>query len=360
MNNERPYALCKITPIFFKTNPIESKIALRSVSSHFDLVQVIVKHNFKRAAARILGAYHSLGNVEMARLLEDDLRQAGMRIKKEDPFEEGQSKSNVPRGRSPYMARIFTLWESYREDIIAHFPPSGSPPDNAEIYLKSMDAIFAQDAYNSLSIEGYVVNEELIEQVKNQRWKPDKNEHDRKERDALAARGYFEAFQEVKKSISEIIKGAPAGKTLERDLQKWYRALFSPSTRAGILSEEMLYGYRKGQVYIRGSRHVPSPKDAILDAMEALFTCLKEEPHAGVRAILGHFIFVFIHPYIDGNGRIARFLMNAMLASGGYPWTIIQVVHRQKYFKALEMASVENQIVPFTKFVAGEMLKNSI
>jgi len=38
--------------------------------------------------------------------------------------------------------------------------------------------------------------------------------------------------------------------------------------------------------------------------------------------VLGHFVFVYIHPYLDGNGRIGRFLMNLMLAAGGYPWTV--------------------------------------
>jgi Fic family protein len=40
-----------------------------------------------------------------------------------------------------------------------------------------------------------------------------------------------------------------------------------------------------------------------------------------VRAVLGRWLFDYIHPYMDGNGRMARFLMNTMLASGGYPWS---------------------------------------
>ena len=86
--------------------------------------------------------------------------------------------------------------------------------------------------------------------------------------------------------------------------------------------------------------------------MPAFFDLLKEEPNAGVRAVLGHFIFVFIHPYIDGNGRMGRFLMNVMLASGGYPWTIIPVQLRNEYMQALEQASVERNIGPFVKLVA--------
>ncbi|CAB1370164.1 hypothetical protein [Denitratisoma oestradiolicum] len=41
-----------------------------------------------------------------------------------------------------------------------------------------------------------------------------------------------------------------------------------------------------------------------------------------MRAVLDRSIFVYIYPYMDGTGRMVRFLMNAMLASGGYPWSV--------------------------------------
>ncbi len=50
--------------------------------------------------------------------------------------------------------------------------------------------------------------------------------------------------------------------------------------------------------------------------LPVFFGMLKDEPEVSVRVVLGHFIFVYIHPYFDGNGRMARFLMNVMLASG--------------------------------------------
>ena len=89
--------------------------------------------------------------------------------------------------------------------------------------------------------------------------------------------------------------------------------------------------------------------------MEAFFEALQAESEPSVRAVLGHFLFVYIHPFADGNGRTGRFLMNAMLASGGYPWTILRVTRRENYMKALEQASVGRDIVAFTKFVAEEM-----
>lgn len=86
--------------------------------------------------------------------------------------------------------------------------------------------------------------------------------------------------------------------------------------------------------------------------MPVLFELLAAETEASVRAVLGHFAFVFIHPYMDGNGRIGRFLMNVMLASGGYPWTVIPVEMRAEYMEALEKASVAQDITALTKFIA--------
>jgi Fic family protein len=65
-----------------------------------------------------------------------------------------------------------------------------------------------------------------------------------------------------------------------------------------------------------------------------------------------------IHPYIDGNGRTGRFLMNVMMAAGGYPWTVIPVERRDEYMAALEAASVKQNIVPFTEFIA-DLLRNT-
>ena len=88
------------------------------------------------------------------------------------------------------------------------------------------------------------------------------------------------------------------------------------------------------------------------DAMNAFFDLIEAETEPSARIVLGHWLFGYIHPYPDGNGRMARFLMNAMLASGGYPWTVIRVEDREKYMKALKSASVDNDIKPFTAFIA--------
>ena len=86
---------------------------------------------------------------------------------------------------------------------------------------------------------------------------------------------------------------------------------------------------------------------------------LWSETDAGARAVLGHWLFGYIHPYPDGNGRMARFLMNTMLASVGYPWTVIPVQRRGDYMAALEQASVHQDIVPFSRFL-GELAEQGL
>jgi hypothetical protein len=49
---------------------------------------------------------------------------------------------------------------------------------------------------------------------------------------------------------------------------------------------------------------------------------------------------------------MARFLMNAMLASGGYPWTVIRIEDRAAYLAALDRASIDADIAPFAEFIA--------
>jgi fido (protein-threonine AMPylation protein) len=182
-------------------------------------------------------------------------------------------------------------------------------------------------------------------------WDPGHDAGDRRNRDALAARGYWQAFQLVKKEVERVITGENPAALARAVHNDWYRELFKPSVTAGLIEAGSLAGYRNISVYLRGSRYVPPRWEAVRDAMPALFDLLEKEPEPSVRAVLGHWLFGYIHPYPDGNGRMARFLMNIMLASGGYPWTVIRIRDRKSYLSALDRASIEMDIHPFTTFI---------
>ncbi|MBI9079569.1 MAG: Fic family protein [Pseudodesulfovibrio sp.] len=223
-------------------------------------------------------------------------------------------------------------------------------------YLTSVEEAYTHDAYHSLSIEGYMVSEDLINRVDSGGWNPDENATDATKKNALACRGYLECFTKVKNNVKEGLEGTKAGVVARRNHGAWYRALFAPHVRSGILNAVALAGYRNHPVFIKGSRHVPVNERSVSDAMSTMFDRLESEDSPIVSAILGHWMLGYIHPYADGNGRMAKFLMNLMLSSGGYPWTTIKVDNRNKYMAALESASVSNDIQPFAKFIAHAVL----
>lgn len=249
-------------------------------------------------------------------------------------------------------------WLSMREQVLAHFPRPPQAQLDKHTYLQSVDEVYAIDAYHSLSIEGYRVSTELIERVRSGAWNPESHSADRNHRDALAARGYWQAFQRVKQSLESILDGKNPGLVVQQDHGAWYRELFAPSVTAGILRPSDLAGYRNGAVYIRRSKHVPPRHEAVRELMPAFFHLLQEETDPAVRVVLGHFVFVYIHPYVDGNGRMGRFMMNAMLAAGGYPWTVVPVESRSDYMTALEAASVEGNITSFAQFI-GQLIDHA-
>jgi len=281
----------------------------------------------------------------------------GYDIREEDPFEE-QAPIPFVRITSPYVTRLKLMWTAMRESVLINFPKTDHVHTDIENCLERINAQYQLDAYHSLSIEGYRVTNELIEKVRGGNWNPDTDVSDEQQKNAMAARGYFQAFEAVKKSIKVILEGKNPGEVANSDHSAWYRELFAPSVAVGLLNPGDLAGYRSSQVYIRGSMHTPLNPEAVRDAMPVLFDLLKSEPDARVRAILGHFIFVYIHPYMDGNGRIGRFLMNAMLISGGYEWTVIPVERRPEYMKALEKASVKGDITGFTNFIGSLIIKD--
>jgi Fic family protein len=169
----------------------------------------------------------------------------------------------------------------------------------------------------------------------------------------MAARGYWLAFQRVQEALPGIIaEPSSAGPVVREQHRAWYRDLFEPAVAAGLLDASHLAGYRIGPVYIQSSRHVPPRPEGVRQAMAAFFDLVGAEEHPAVRAVLGHWLVGYIHPFPDGNGRVARFVMNVFLAAGGYPWTVIRTEDRDDYMAALEAASVGQDIGPFATFIA--------
>ena len=196
------------------------------------------------------------------------------------------------------------------------------------------------------------VSAELIERVRSGDWSRGSG-RDREHQDTLAARGYWQAFQQVKASVGTMLAGQNAGDVAQHDHGVWYRERFGPSVAAGIVRAADLAGYRNGPVCIRHSMHVPPRAEAVRDLMPAFFNHWRQASEPAVRVVPGHLAFVYVHPYLDGNGRMGRFLMNAMLASGGYPWTVVPLAMRDRYVAALESSQRRPRHRAVCRFAGG-------
>ncbi|GMT40571.1 MAG: hypothetical protein IEMM0001_1306 [bacterium] len=346
-----PVALIACAPVYFRQNPTDMHAALSMVRDASEVLDRLLEGGHSTIAGRLAGAFHNIGRDRIADDIVQTMRKAGYDVRESDPFETQTPVILPAREQSPYVNRIRLMWQEMRGPVIERFPKAPGLPKDTKAYLKRVEDVYVTDAYHSLSIEGYRVSPELIERVRSGNWNPD--EDDQEHRNALAARGYWQAYQAVRESIGKVLRSDDPGSVVDDDHRIWYREMFGPSVTAGILKPADLAGYRNDRVHIRRSMHVPPSCEAVRDAMPALFDLLREETEPSVRVVLGHFIFVYIHPYMDGNGRMGRFLMNVMLAGGGYPWTVVPLEQRDTYMAALEDASVGQNIAPFADFLAG-------
>lgn len=114
--------------------------------------------------------------------------------------------------------------------------------------------------------------------------------------------------------------------------------------------------YRNVQVLISGAKHVPPQPYLVAKQMEDLFFWYNENKnvlHPVELSAEMHERLVTIHPFIDGNGRTSRLLMNLILLQNGFPIAILKgdAENRLKYYSALESAQTENDKKPFLNLI---------
>jgi Fic family protein len=134
----------------------------------------------------------------------------------------------------------------------------------------------------------------------------------------------------------------------ERDIKKLHKLFYVrlDPQRAGT--------YRKQQVYITGTDFVPpAPREiaALMKTFARELPLLKKKYHPVEYAALLHLRLVTIHPFVDGNGRCARLLMNLVLLQEGYGITIIPPVVRADYINSIKRAQTQNDQQPFINFI---------
>lgn len=161
-------------------------------------------------------------------------------------------------------------------------------------------------------------------------------------KDHFEAIGHAEAFDYLHKL-------ARCTEITERDILKLHK-LFSYRT-----DEANAGRYRKQNIIVTGTDFVfpaPSELKGLMTAFAGELPRLRAEQHPIEFAALLHTRLVTIHPFVDGNGRAARLLMNLALLQEGYPVTIIPPVLRSEYLTAVRESNTGNEI-PFVNLLSS-------
>ena len=112
--------------------------------------------------------------------------------------------------------------------------------------------------------------------------------------------------------------------------------------------------YRTTNVIISGAEHKPPQSFEVQSQMQEFIKKYNEnitKLHPIELASFVHIEFVKIHPFIDGNGRTSRLLMNLELIKAGFPPVVIELEDRLEYYKALDIAHTENDYKPFLELM---------
>lgn len=163
-------------------------------------------------------------------------------------------------------------------------------------------------------------------------------------RDHLEAQGHSEAFEYM-------LELAGKKEITENDILMFHRLFYRKidDTNAGV--------YRKSQVLTSGSKYpLPGP-DKVPQMMKDIvqkIADIREKEHPVAAAAKAHLEFVFVHPFVDGNGRVARLIMNLVLIQSGYNIALISPARRAEYISSIEGAHKDD--ADFIKLVCSSVI----
>ncbi len=227
--------------------------------------------------------------------------------------------------------------EEYKAKIDAHRPLSQDAIKQIQDYYK------IGLTYSSNALEGNTLDlaetKVVLEDGLTISGKPMK--------DHLEAMGHANAFNK----LIELIK---TNIITEENIKELHKLFYNK------IDADQAGKYRTKSIIVTGS-DVDFPKPEELESKMSEFVNkipqMKKDMHPVEFAAMLHVIFVNIHPFIDGNGRVARLLLNLALLQAGYNITIIPPVVRADYIRALQESN-HNNFEPFINFISEMVLES--
>ncbi|MGI8507848.1 MAG: Fic family protein [Gemmatimonadaceae bacterium] len=263
----------------------------------------------------------------------------------------------APRGTGePWLDRQAMTLERFRAELDALLEERVGPAPGLRLSTLIGNARQAKqyDAYHNTTMEGYRISEAVSDAVVSGKPLTGPITSEAELRAVMAVQGYSRAFDLVIERARQAGSRTGSHAIDESLMLDLYGELFRPAVDSGTVSEADLRGWRTINVGLAGGwRHVPPSPVKLVSLIRGVSEYLaRPDLKPLTRAVLAHIEFVTIHPFIDGNGRLARLLMNYALLTAGYPWITIRSDERFPYFQALERAQADGDVKPIGKFLA--------
>ena len=185
---------------------------------------------------------------------------------------------------------------------------------------------------NSISFETFSVDQETVEKI------IDGNASELDEKVVKTVENYLNGIVHVEYLLSE-------NKELnENDLKDIHEKIVDGFALGGL--------YRNVDISIKGSGHTPPSYLKVYDRMKKYFDTIYDSANDLYYNIaFSHLQLAKIHPFLDGNGRLARIVLYYQLKKNGLKHVYISVDNKEEYFNLLEEFKVNKNIEPFIEFI---------
>jgi Fic family protein len=200
------------------------------------------------------------------------------------------------------------------------------------------EAFVSQFTYDSTTIEGNTLTLQETSQLLFENIAPRKSL-----REINEVKNYKEAFDYLLKEKEDISK---------KIILKLHELVTKDTLKKELVSQ--IGKYRDVQVYIRGVRWLPPKPEEVPGEMQVLLSWYsknKKNLHPLILTAYFHSAFETIHPFVDGNGRVGRLLLNFMLRKHNCPMINIPNKKKYLYYKTLEAAQTKGDLRPLVKFL---------
>ncbi|MBU4308801.1 MAG: Fic family protein [Nanoarchaeota archaeon] len=218
------------------------------------------------------------------------------------------------------------------------------PKETKENRYESFVSLFT---YDSTNIEGNTLTLQETSQLLFENITPRKSLREINE--VINHKKAFDYLLDIKKEISKEL------------ILKIHKLVVQNTLRPEL--KDQIGKYRTLQVYIRGIDWLPPKPEEVLKEMGYLLSWYsknKKKLHPLILAVYFHSAFETIHPFVDGNGRVGRLLMNLILHKNKYPMINIPNKEKYKYYNALETSQLRGNLRPLVKFLFDVLIKEKI